>query len=663
MKKVSLLFGIHMHQPVDNFDCAVEKAIDKAYMPFFETMVKYPEFHFSLHCSGWLLQKIIVEYPKLFTLMQELTEKGSIEWLSGAFYEPILTSISSCDRKKQIEKLSNFIFTNFGQKPKGLWLAERVWDASLVKDIKEVGLEYVMVDDYHLRSNGLIGDNLNGYYETEESAERLALFPISKDLRYALPFLEVDQAIEKIISGKDEESSAAIMFDDAEKFGLWPKTDEWVYTKEWLVKFVETLLKNPQITTKHYSTYKEENRSLGLVYLDNASYEEMGEWSLELSQLKTFKKLQEHQGSYTLKGGIWKNFFIKYSESNYLHKRMLALSKEQESFDEAMLDSLYRLQTNDVFWHGAFGGLYLPSLRDNAYKYLLEIEAKKSKKKLTYERKDIDLDGYDELKVTTSALSMVISCKNGAQVVEFGSLESLFNWQNTLMRREEIYHYSHEEKSSPNNESGIATIHQQEESLSDAMRDELIFDWHAKNSFIEHYAKEAFTLENFKQLTFQELGDFANQPFYLKKRKFRREGGIYLDGEKYDASLQKRYKFSNKRVSLKSKFSTQYREVLYFAQEFNLHFAHSQQVTFNGEPIENGWSAIGIDSITIVDDFTKKRLILKTEQKCNVFAIPLKTVSKSENGFESIVQQISFIFTLDFVEKLNFKISMEVKNV
>ena len=47
MKKVSLLLGIHMHQPVDNFSEAVDEAIARCYGPFFETMAKYPDFKFN----------------------------------------------------------------------------------------------------------------------------------------------------------------------------------------------------------------------------------------------------------------------------------------------------------------------------------------------------------------------------------------------------------------------------------------------------------------------------------------------------------------------------------------------------------------------------------------------------------------------------------------
>ncbi len=660
MKKVSLLLGIHMHQPVDNFDEAVVEAISLAYAPFFETMLRYPTFKFSLHCSGWLLEKIRLEYPVLFSSMQELSKKGNIEWLSGGYYEPVLSAIPSCDRQAQIKKLNNYIEKYFYQKPQGLWLTERVWESSLVKDIKECNLEYVMVDDYHFLSNGFEKQRLNGYFITEDDAEQLALFPIAKDLRYALPFFKVNKAIEAILSHSNSIEGAAIIFDDAEKFGLWTDTNTWVYKQKWLEYFIEAILQHPAIKTNHYSTYKQENPSLGLAYLDNCSYEEMGEWSLSTQQARAFKEIKKREEAYIFKGGIWKNFFIKYHESNYLHKRMLCLSKEQSSFNVTMLESLYKLQTNDVFWHGAFGGLYLPNLRDNAYRYLLEIEAKQASKSIAYNCLDIDQDGYDELKVLTEHLSIVISAKNGAQMVEFGSVKHMFNWQNTLMRRDESYYYieeKHEQK------GVIPTIHDQKSALNSSEKQQLLFDWHAKNSFIEHFAKEPFTLENFQNLTFKEVGDFANQAFKFKDEKFIREGGIYLYEDNYTARLQKKYTFSTDKISLQSRFLTEYSSKLYFAQEFNLHFAHPQKVTFNGEYIEDGWSVYDSNILTIVDDFTNSVLSIKTSCKCNIFAFILHTLSKSEDGFEAIAQQISFLFTTGFQKKLTFKVSLEAHDV
>ena len=72
----------------------------------------------------------------------------------------------------------------------------------------------------------------------------------------------------------------------------------------------------------------------------------------------------KHQGRFDqqkafLRGGIWKNFFSRYPESNWMNKRMLGLSEQVQALQEndqhsVLLDLLYQAQANDVtgtgFW-------------------------------------------------------------------------------------------------------------------------------------------------------------------------------------------------------------------------------------------------------------------------------------------------------------------------
>jgi len=680
MKKVSLLFGVHMHQPVDNFGESVDEAIELCYKPFFETMIKYPDFKFAVHCSGWLLDKIRIEHVDIFENMKSLTKNGSLEWIGAGYYEPVLSAIPSIDRRAQIKKMSSYIYKHFGAIPKGLWLTERVWESALVPDLVESGIEYTVVDDYHFLSSGYDASKMDGFYTTEESGKDLSLFPIAKSLRYALPFYSVKRAVDSILECSKNENSAAIIFDDAEKFGLWPQTHAWVYEKKWLEGFVEAVLANERIKTEHYGSYRKNNRSLGIAYLNNTSYFEMGEWSLKSKQTIALETLKQNLGDdyfndlgvSFIKGGIWKNFFIKYHESNYLHKRMLHHSLQQDTLDEDSLESLYKLQTNDVFWHGVFGGLYLPNLRDNAYKYLLEIEKSKAKKENNFEVLDIDKDGFDELKVLTQNLSVVFSTKFGGQMVEFGSLDTLFNWQNTLMRREEAYHdkiLHPKENTHEHKETGdeIATIHNDSLLIDEALRAELIYDWHPKNSFIDHFSDEEFTQKNFRNLTFKEVGDFANQAFELDDNKniFLRKGGIFLDNayRTFETTLEKEYSFGANSITLDTKCKSEYEGKLFFAQEFNFHFAHPDKVTFNSQSVKDGFSQHDTDELLIIDDFTNKVLKIKVNQQCSIFAFILNTISQSESGFDRVAQEISFIFTTAFESKLKLQFSLELADV
>ena len=70
-----------------------------------------------------------------------------------------------------------------------------------------------------------------------------------------------------------------------------------------------------------------------------------------------------------LRGGFWRNFQVKYREINDLHKQMLRTSAQgrrrcrRAPARERALDHLYRGQSNDCYWHGLFGGIYIAHMR------------------------------------------------------------------------------------------------------------------------------------------------------------------------------------------------------------------------------------------------------------------------------------------------------------
>jgi hypothetical protein len=403
----------------------------------------------------------------------------------------------------------------------------------------------------------------------------------------------------------------------------------------------------------------------------------MGEWSLRSEQTLGLEALKaqvgseyfNHEGIAFIKGGIWKNFFVKYEESNYLHKRMLYISQKQDKLKIKAKENLYKLQTNDVFWHGVFGGLYLPNLRDNAYTYLMALEKEFATKNIQYEIKDIDMDGYDELKVLSKQLSFVFSSKNGAQMIEFGALDVGFNWQNTLTRRKEAYHDKIlnppvHQPIQEHHDDAIATIHNAPNAIDEKLRENLIFDWHLKYSFVDHFLLEPMQLSQFKAANFREIGDFANQPFELdaKTKTFTRQGGIYL-GQHYPTTLTKKFSFSQDMVSLDQHVQTHYQGTLYYGVEFNLHFAHPLEVRFNGEAILDGLVLQDLEQLIIFDSFTHKTISLSMNQHFDCAAFILNTVSQSENGFDLVAQQISFVLSLPLHDDEHVTLSLGVKDV
>src|SRR5439155_1564848 len=134
-------------------------------------------------------------------------EGRQVELLTGGFYEPILAVLPDHDKFGQIERLTAFLKTHFGVRPRGMWLAERVWEPHLPRVLAEAGVEYVLVDDSHFALAGLDPDTLGGYYLTEDQGVRLRVFPISQRLRYLIPFAGVEASLEYLAARRGRVSA------------------------------------------------------------------------------------------------------------------------------------------------------------------------------------------------------------------------------------------------------------------------------------------------------------------------------------------------------------------------------------------------------------------------------------------------------------------------
>jgi alpha-amylase len=452
---ITLLLGVHAHQPVGNFTEVIDEAHVRCYGKFFEVLEDYPEFRFAAHFSGWLLDVLAERHPRDMERIAAMTRRGQVEWFGSGDCEPVLAAIPYRDRVTQIVTLSDKLEQRFGMRPKGAWLTERVWESSVVGALAESGIEYVAVDDYHFLCTGRDGHSLDGYYTTEEGGTALDLFPISEAARYRLPFSPAEETVAWLEGLALQGQRAAIYFDDIEKFGIWPETYEWVYEKGWLTKFVEGVLASPLIRTGTYEEFHAANRTRGVVYLPTTSYIEMNEWTLPAPAAREYHALLEDEkaaGRFErrkpfLRGGIWRNFFSRYPESNWMHKRMLAASArfaalphKQQTAERREL--LHRCQANDAYWHGLFGGLYLPHLRRAIWNNLLALEADLDRlsPRPAVSRGDIDHDGREEIVLHGDLLQAVVRDDGDAAIIEFDAWECAHNFGDTLRRYDEAYH-------------------------------------------------------------------------------------------------------------------------------------------------------------------------------------------------------------------------------
>jgi len=415
MSKIKFLFAIHNHQPVGNFGHVFEEVFQVCYQPYFEVLKNFPELKTTAHFSGPLLEWLKQNRADYLKMLKDMVQAGRLEILSGGFYEPLLSTLPEEDAIGQIQMMNQFIEKEFGSRPRGLWLAERIWNPDLPRIIAKAGIEYTIVDDTHFYYSGLEENQMQGYYITERLGYPLFLFPISKELRYGIPFKMPEETLATLRRAKNELGFSGMTYaDDGEKFGSWPETFHWVYKEKWLEKFFTAINDNNDwIETLTFSEYIDTHSPSGRIYLPMASYDEMMEWSLPTNAQLKFKWLkeelqakdvQEERYKIFLRGGQWDNFLTKYEESNLLHKKMLTVSRKVKKLSRedqeasGALKELYQGQCNCAQWHGMFGGLYLNYLRHALYEHLLKAENivdEKTGHEFSHETFDYNLDGND----------------------------------------------------------------------------------------------------------------------------------------------------------------------------------------------------------------------------------------------------------------------------
>ncbi len=638
MSERVFLLGIHNHQPVGNFESVFELAFRECYRPLLRTLKDHPRFKFTVHFSGPLWEHMKRREKECWDLVGEMTHRGQAELLSGGFYEPILPIIPEDDRVDQIGLMNRYLEKSFGVKPRGLWLAERVWEPSLPRTLAKAGIAYTLLDEEHFHYAG-VGDT-HGSYLTEDEGAALRVFPIDKTLRYLIPFHpveEVKQYLDRVHAG----GGLAILGDDGEKFGLWPGTNKLVYGEGWLSRFLD-LLDSEGLTPLTFSEALDAFPPLGRVYLPPASYAEMMEWVLEPEDQAVFKRLKEqHPGPERrfLRGGFFRDFFRKYPESNDLHKRMLLTAgRARRLRDEEARRLVFRAQGNDPYWHGVFGGLYLPHLRQAAYRHLIRAE-KRMPAAPGWTRLDYDDDGREELILRSARHSLFVKPSSGGALVGLDSLRLERNLLDVLSRHREAYHQETAE-AAPEGKS----IHELVRRLPAGSEGLLSPDAHPRYSLLDHFfapgALEADVLGG----RAEQVGDFLMRGFEVRfdpekvpaRGKSRRQalelsrsGAVTLKERPVPLLLRKRLEPKDdgfEVVWTLENLSAEDGLDALFASEWNFS-------AFPGEFEVRG---------TVISLYGGA-VRLECEGAEAIWSQPVQTLSQSEKGFDVIHQGMSFL--------------------
>ncbi|MDR3636770.1 MAG: DUF1926 domain-containing protein [Isosphaeraceae bacterium] len=682
MTGVRIILALHNHQPVGNFGGVFEAAYRDSYLPFLEVMEHYPDIPFVLHTSGPLMEWLAEHRPEYVARVRAMVAAGRVEILGGGFFEPIMTMIPHRDRVGQIKEYSAYLKELLGTTVRGMWVPERVWEQHLVLALAEAGIEYTILDDFHFQRAGLTDSELRGYYLTEDEGKLLKVFPASERLRYMIPFQEPHATYEFLRRLADEQPGATVVFaDDGEKFGVWPETFDHVYTRGWLRRFCDMLVGNRTwIEPSTLARTVDTTVPLGKVYLPDCSYREMTEWALPPLQLAAYQRtIAEHGGHpvaealkpFLRAGGGWRNFKAKYPESDEMYARMLGLSQRlaaastnpeiDPDYLEVARMELFRGQCNCPYWHGAFGGLYLPHLRGAIYRHLIachnaldEAEGL-SGPRVALEVGDFNFDARQEVRLENDHLVAYLRPAQGGHVYELDVRDAQANVLATIDRRPEAYHGTiAAAAANPHDAQVVANgIRDRVVLKHEGLDRRLVYDLYPRKALVEHFFGPDVTLADLVACRAEEHGDFVTGTYLSKVQRSAERVALVMERPGWAGGQPIQLRKTVELAAGSRTLDVHYvledllpNVPLDFAVEFNLAgMAGHAHDRFYQDPsgtrlgmLDAHLDLHSISGIALADEWLDLGVTLDWSRPADLWCFPVETVSQSEGGFEGVYQ-------------------------
>jgi alpha-amylase len=147
--------------------------------------------------------------------------------------------------------------------------------------------------------------------------------------------------------------------------------------------------------------------------------------------------------------------------SRRVHERLRARPRDRRLL--AARERLWQGQANDAYWHGVFGGCYLPHLRRAVKTALIGCERQLAPPRrppgLEWEHADVDGDGHPEVIVRTGALGLTLRPARGGSLTELAWMRGEVDVADVLTRRPEAYHRKVEDRPRGPEPGEAKTIH------------------------------------------------------------------------------------------------------------------------------------------------------------------------------------------------------------
>jgi 4-alpha-glucanotransferase len=713
--RISLALAIHNHQPVGNFGWVYAEVFNQAYAPMVAALERHPSVRLALHYSGPLLEWLQAERPDFIDRVRELVGRGQVELIGGGFFEPVLASLPERDRLGQLQRMADELERITGTRPAGAWLAERVWEPDLPTSIVATGYRWTILDDAHFRAAAIPEAALWGPYTTEDQGSLLTVFGTEQGLRYRIPFRPVEEVIAYLREhATDDGARVGMMGDDGEKFGAWPTTWERCWgSGRWVDRFFEALEANADwLQTVTPSAWLEREAPIGRVYVPTGSYSEMGVWALPPEESVVFRKVfdraqaEGRPEARWLRGAFWRNFQVRYREINDLHKQMLRTSAKVAAMlpgpeRDRAVDHLYRGQSNDCYWHGLFGGVYLSHMRLATFEHLIAAEDAADTAAGTTgaaELRDLDMDGRDEVLLADEGQVITVDLDEGAGIGSWDVRAVRHAVTAVMRRRPEAYHEKlralAKQDREPSSQLGMGasqrtpvleSIHEIVRSKEGDLASRLHYDQYERRSGLVHLYEPDVRPADVATADAIELGDFVDGAFGVDeldvgRLRVSRDGWIRSPGsdERLAIHVEKVLTLGGDRLhpSLDLDMVVENGSAGSINARLGIEFA-TTMLGGGGNPAA-WWEApdgrSAHDSSGEVSNVTSMRqgnddiglsIATTVSPAADAWWSPIETVSNSESGFERVYQGsclvLSWRIRLDPGERRSFGIHHAVE--
>jgi 4-alpha-glucanotransferase len=674
--RISLALALHNHQPVGNFGWVLAEVFDQAYLPMIEALERHPGVRLSLHYTGPLLDWLVADRPDAISRLRALVDRGQVEILGGGFYEPVLASLPERDRIGQLERMGDELEALFGRRPEGAWLAERVWEPDLPTSLAAAGYRWTILDDAHFRAAAIPEEDLWGPYTTEDQGHLLRVFGTEQGLRYRIPFRDVEEVIAYLRHHATESGDrVGMMGDDGEKFGAWPTTWEHCWgERRWVERFFEALEANADwLSTTTPSAWLAEHPPIGRVYVPTGSYAEMGEWALPPGESLVYSDLlhraqTEHRPEARwLRGAFWRNFQVKYREINDLHKQMLRASEAVAAMPagparELALDHLYQGQSNDCYWHGLFGGIYISHMRLATYEHLIaaeDIAEGVAGTRCAAESRDLDMDGVDEVRIAAEGQIVSVDLDGGAGIGGWDIRAVRHALTAVMRRRPEAYHQTLRDHADavpgvdvqgPDGEP--ASIHDTFRVKEPGLAARLVYDAYERRSGLVRALARSTSPDDWAMARAPDLGDALDGAYVLvdlgrDRLTTRREATIAGAA----VTVTKTYILGGDRRSptLECQIMLEHRSGPSIDVRLGVEWS-TTMLGGGGNPAawwevpggrvghDSTGQAEGVTAIGQGNDYIGVAVTTALDDPADAWWAPIETVSNSESGFERVYQ-------------------------